>query len=334
MKTYLITGGAGFIGSNYIHYLMEHYKDEVRILNLDALTYCARRENVSCYEGDGSYRFIKGDIRNEELLAEIFAENSIDYVVHFAAHSHVDRSIRSPKEFAEVNVCGTLCLLEAARKAWEGNYNGRRFLYISTDEVYGELGENGKFTENTPLCPRNPYSASKAGGDHMTRAYYETYGLPVLVTRCSNNYGPYQYQEKFIPNCIVNCLAGNPIPVYGDGKNIRNWLYVANHLTAIDKVLTEGRTGEVYNIGGHKDYTNLEAVSAITGVLREKYHLNIPPVEFIEDRKGHDRRYSMDASKLKNELGWKQEVSFEEGMEKTVTWYMENKEFLHLSRKN
>ncbi|SHK08880.1 dTDP-glucose 4,6-dehydratase [Anaerocolumna jejuensis DSM 15929] len=328
MKTYLITGGAGFIGSNYIHYLMQHLKEEIRIINLDALTYCARSANVSCYEGSSAYRFVKGDICEEALLEELFAKNDIDYVVHFAAHSHVDRSIRSPKEFARVNVCGTLSLLDAAKNAWERDFSGKRFLYISTDEVYGELKGPGKFTENTPVQPRNPYSASKAGGDHMARAYYETYGLPVLVTRCSNNYGPYQYQEKFIPNCILCCQKGQPIPVYGDGLNIRNWLYVSDHLSAIDKVLKEGRIGEVYNIGAEKDYTNLEIINSITSILKNEYQMSIPSIEFIEDRKGHDRRYSMDAAKLQKELGWKQEVSFEEGIRRTVGWYMENRDFM------
>ncbi|BCJ98797.1 dTDP-glucose 4,6-dehydratase [Anaerocolumna chitinilytica] len=328
MKTYLITGGAGFIGSNYIHYLMEKYKGDIRIINLDALTYCGRRENVSCYEDSGAYEFIKGDICEEVLLERIFRENTIDYVVHFAAHSHVDRSIGSPREFALVNVCGTLNLLDAARKAWEDDYKQKRFLYISTDEVYGELPATGKFTETTPLSPRNPYSASKAGGDHMARAYYETYGLPVLVTRCSNNYGPYQYKEKFIPNCILNCQLTKPVPIYGDGLNVRNWLYVTDHLSAIDTVLQGGKPGEVYNIGAAEDYTNLEVVKRIMDILSQDYHLVVPPLIFVEDRKGHDRRYSMDSSKLQRELGWKQKVSFEEGIRKTLHWYMKNKSFM------
>lgn len=327
MKTYLITGGAGFIGSNYVHHLMNNQKEAVKLINLDALTYCGRQENVSCYEGSSNYRFIKGDICEEELLKQLFEENTIDCVVHFAAHSHVDRSIRSPKEFVEVNVRGTLNLLDAAKNAWEKDYSGKRFLYVSTDEVYGELGETGRFTENTPLNPRNPYSASKAGGDHMARAYFETFGLPVLVTRCSNNFGPYQYKEKFIPNCILNCLSGKPIPIYGDGRNIRNWLYVTDHLTAIDKVLNEGRPGEVYNIGAENEYTNLEIVKSITEILKNEYHIEIPPIKFIEDRKGHDRRYSMDSEKLQRELGWKQEVSFEKGIQNTVRWYMENQNY-------
>lgn len=329
MKTYLITGGAGFIGSNYIDYLLNKYGVDITILNLDALTYCTREANARRWDENPNYHFIKGDIRDEGLLQDIFFKYPIDYVVHFAAHSHVDRSLSSPMIFAEVNVCGTLCLLEAAKKAWENNCQDKRFLYISTDEVYGELGVAGKFTEETLLAPRNPYSASKAGGDHMARAYYATHGLPVLVTRCSNNYGPYQYQEKFIPLCILSCLKGTDIPIYGDGMNVRNWLYVTDHLTAIDNVLQKGKVGEIYNVGAKKDYTNLEIVQSITEILEKEYHTAIPSIKFIEDRKGHDRRYSMDSSKLSRELGWKQEVSFEEGIRNTIKWYMENNDFLY-----
>ncbi|MDF2868691.1 MAG: dTDP-glucose 4,6-dehydratase [Anaerocolumna sp.] len=330
MKTYLITGGAGFIGSNYIHYLMEKSQEEIQILNLDALTYCGRKENLNTYEGSADYHFIQGDIRNEELITSLFSEYPIDYVVHFAAHTHVDRSIKSPRIFADVNVSGTLNLLEAARNHWGDHYEGKRFLYISTDEVYGELEAEGQFTEATLVNPRNPYSASKAGADHMARAYFTTYGFPVLVTRCSNNYGPYQYQEKFIPNCLFHCLSGNPIPIYGDGQNIRNWLFVEDHLAAIDLVLKEGTLGEVYNIGAEEDYTNLEVVHKITAVLKEKYHLNIPPLAYVEDRKGHDRRYSMDSSKIQRELGWQQKISFDAGIKKTIDWYLNNKDFLKL----
>ncbi len=330
MKTYLITGGAGFIGSNYIHYLMKNCTEEITILNLDALTYCGRKENLNAYEGNTAYHFIQGDIRNEELLHSLFTDYSIDYVVHFAAHTHVDRSISSPGIFAEVNVSGTLNLLEAARNHWSDNYEDKRFLYISTDEVYGELKAEGQFTETTPVNPRNPYSASKAGADHMVRAYFSTYGFPVLVTRCSNNYGPYQYQEKFIPNCLFNCLSGNPLPIYGDGQNIRNWLFVEDHVAAIDLVLKDGTLGEVYNVGAQKDYTNLEVVHKITAILKEGYHLPVPPLAFITDRKGHDRRYSMDSSKLQRELGWQQKISFDAGLEKTIHWYLNNREFLNL----
>lgn len=328
MKTYLITGGAGFIGSNYIHFLMKKQQKDIRIINLDAITYCGRKENLSIYEGNPAYHFYQGDIREEELLDDIFSEYSIDYIVHFAAHSHVDRSILSPHIFAEVNVTGTLNLLEAARKHWGDNCEGKRFLYISTDEVYGELGSTGQFSEDSLVNPRNPYSASKAGGDHMARAYFATYDLPVLVTRCANNYGPYQYQEKFIPNCIHNCLLGKPIPIYGDGENIRNWLYVDDHLSAIDLVLKAGTLGEVYNIGATEDHTNLEVVHKLTSILKDKYHLPIPALSFVEDRKGHDRRYSMDSSKLSRELGWLQKTPFEAGIEKTIDWYLSNQEFL------
>lgn len=324
MKTYLVTGGAGFIGSNFIHYLMKKYGEAIRIINLDSLAYCGNRDHVSCYEGRDNYSFLHGSICDEELVSKIFAENNIDYVIHFAAQTHVDRSISSAKEFVETNVTGTLNLLHTAYETWRSEaMDQKRFLYVSTDEVYGELPEEGYFTEDSPLCPRNPYAASKAGGDMMARAYYTTHGLPVLVTRCSNNYGPYQYEEKFIPHCIRCCLRGEEIPVYGDGKNIRDWLFVEDHCHAIDLVLQNGRLGEVYNVGGHNEHTNLEIVHMLHRILSEEFHKSGSLVKHVEDRKGHDRRYAIDPTKLQSELGWKSVTPFEEGIRTTIQWYLE-----------
>ena len=332
MKTYLITGGAGFIGSNFIHYLMQKEQGPIRVINLDALAYSANRDNVSCYETDPRYTFLHGNICDEGLIHKLFAENNIDYVIHFAAQTHVDRSIASAKEFVTTNVLGTLNLLQAAEQNWSQEDRAeKRFLYISTDEVYGELSETGYFTEETPLSPRNPYSASKASGDMLARVFYSTHGLPVLVTRCSNNYGPYQYEEKFLPNCIKCCLTGKEIPIYGDGKNIRDWLYVTDHCRAIDLVLEQGQLGEVYNVGGHNEHTNLEMVQILSNILREEYRIEPSPIRFVEDRKGHDRRYAIHPAKMMDKLGWQPEVCFGDGIRRTVRWYMENQEFLHLS---
>lgn len=326
MKTYLVTGGAGFIGSNFIHFLMKRYGQDIRVINLDALTYCAKRSNVSMYEGDGSYSFIHGDICDEELVKRTFLTNDIDYVVHFAAQTHVDRSIDSANEFAKTNVIGTLNMLNAAKDAWEGSdYRNKRFLYVSTDEVYGELGLEGYFTENSPLLPRNPYSATKASADMLARAFYITHRLPAVITRCSNNYGPYQFEEKLIPLCIKRCLSGEEIPVYGDGMNIRDWLFVDDHCRAIDMVLHKGIPGTAYNIGGNNEHTNLELVSIIRSLLRDEFR--VPDIKFVEDRKGHDRRYAIDPSKIRNELGWRPEVDFEHGIRQTVSWYMNHKDF-------
>jgi dTDP-glucose 4,6-dehydratase len=332
MTSYLVTGGAGFIGSNYIHYLMGRYGNSIKVINLDSLTYCGNLSNVSIYEGSNNYVFIQGNVCDEELVKKILTENDIDYVIHFAAQTHVDRSITSAKEFTETNVVGTLNLLNAAMNAWEATDSGdKRFLYVSTDEVYGDLPSEGSFSEDTPLRPRNPYSASKAGGDMMARAFYETHHLPVLVTRCSNNYGPYQYEEKFIPLSIKCCLTGKEIPVYGDGKNIRDWLYVEDHCKAIDKVLHNGRTGEVYNIGGYNEYTNLEILNIVRNILKEEFSIPVSPIKFVEDRKGHDRRYAINPEKIKYELGWQKETVFEDGIRQTVRWYMEHKDFLELT---
>ena len=323
MKCYLVTGGAGFIGSNYIHFLMRKYSNRIRIINLDALTYCANRENVREYEGISNYEFIEGDVCDEELIAKILKENDIDYVVHFAAQTHVDRSIDSAKEFAKTNVMGTLNLLNAVLKAWTAEeYSLKRFLYVSTDEVYGELPAEGSFTEESSLCPRNPYSASKAGGDMMARAFYETHNLPVLVSRCSNNYGPYQYEEKLIPLCIKYCLSGKEIPIYGDGQNIRDWLYVEDHCKAIDQIISHGKPGEIYNIGANNELNNLDLVNSIRRILTEEFRIQAPPIRFVKDRKGHDKRYAICPDKIKREFGWKVDTTFEVGIRQTISWYI------------
>lgn len=331
MTNYLITGGAGFIGSNFIHLLMKKYGNSINIINLDSLNYCGNRDNVSMYEGNDNYEFIHDSICNETAVKSIFAKHDIDYVVHFAAQTHVDRSITSAKEFVDTNVCGTLTLLDAAKDAWEGkDLTRKRFLYISTDEVYGELPPDGYFTEETPLCPRNPYSASKASGDMIARSFYETHGLPILVTRCSNNYGPYQFEEKLIPLSIKNCLSGKEIPVYGNGENIRDWIYVEDHCKGIDLVLNQGVIGEIYNIGGHNEYTNLKILEMIRSILKDEFNLQPSPLRFVADRKGHDKRYAMDPSKIMSKLGWKAETSFEDGIRQTIRWYIDHKDFLNL----
>jgi dTDP-glucose 4,6-dehydratase len=343
MKTYLVTGGAGFIGSNYIHYLMNHRQEagctsprdqeeeDISIINLDCLTYCGNRSNVSCYEEYQNYRFLQGDICDEKLVKDIFAEENIDFVVHFAAETHVDRSIDSAIEFARTNVLGTLNLLNAANAAWRGEHRAsHRFLYVSTDEVYGDLPNEGYFTEASPLRPRNPYAASKAGADMMVRAFYETHQLPILITRCSNNYGPYQYPEKFLPLCLKCCLQGKEIPIYGDGSNVRDWLCVEDHCRAIEAVLQKGCPGEVYNVGGHNELTNLEFVTIIRDILDREFHQEVSPIRFITDRKGHDRRYAIDSAKLQKELDWRPLTKFSEGIRETIGWYLEHKDFLRL----
>ncbi len=343
MKTYLVTGGAGFIGSNFIHYLMEHRPEDgsipsrnhetedIRIINLDSLSYCGNRSNVSCYEAYDNYRFLQCDICDEELVEALFTEESIDYIVHFAAQTHVDRSIVSAMEFARTNILGTLNLLNAANAAWQGEGRAlKRFLYVSTDEVYGDLPGEGNFTEEAPLHPRNPYAASKAGAEMMVQAFYETHQLPILITRCSNNYGPYQYPEKFLPLCIECCLRQKEIPVYGDGSNIRDWLYVEDHCMAIDAVLQKGRLGEVYNVGGHNELSNLEFVTIICNIMTKEYGQKASPICFTTDRKGHDRRYAIDSTKLQKELNWRPHTDFSEGIRRTISWYLEHKDFLQL----
>ncbi|ERM92713.1 dTDP-glucose 4,6-dehydratase [Caldanaerobacter subterraneus subsp. yonseiensis KB-1] len=327
----LVTGGAGFIGSNFIKYMLSKYKD-YKIINLDKLTYAGNLENLKDVENNPNYTFIKGDICDKELVEEIFSQD-IDYVVNFAAESHVDRSIMDPEIFVKTNVLGTVTLLNAAKKAWEqgdGFKEGKKFLQVSTDEVYGSLGETGYFTETTPLDPHSPYSSSKAAADLIVKAYYDTYKMPVNITRCSNNYGPYQFPEKLIPLMINNCLNKKPLPVYGDGLNVRDWLYVEDHCKAIDLVLHKGRVGEIYNIGGNNEKTNIEIVKLIVSYI----HDNVDPtvdeslITYVADRKGHDRRYAIDATKIKEELGWYPETKFEDGIKKTIEWYLQNREWL------
>ncbi|MBE0067692.1 dTDP-glucose 4,6-dehydratase [Thermoanaerobacterium thermosaccharolyticum] len=327
----LVTGGAGFIGSNFIRYILSKYND-IKIINLDKLTYAGNLENLKDIEDNPNYTFIKGDICDKELVEEVFSED-IDYVVNFAAESHVDRSIVEPEIFAKTNILGTVTLLNAARNAWtlgDGFKEGKKFLQVSTDEVYGSLGKEGYFTEKTPLDPHSPYSSSKAAADLIVKAYFDTYKMPVNITRCSNNYGPYQFPEKLIPLMINNCLNKKPLPVYGDGMNIRDWLYVEDHCKAIDLVLHNGKIGEVYNIGGHNERTNIHIVKTIISYIHDNVDSSVDEslIRFVEDRKGHDRRYGIDPTKIKEELGWYPETKFEDGIIKTIKWYLENREWM------
>lgn len=338
MQNVLVTGGCGFIGSNFVRLVLERLPD-ARIFNLDKLTYAGNPANLQDIENNPHYRFVHGDICDQVLLEKLFAEEKIDTVVHFAAESHVDRSIEGPAEFIQTNILGTFSLLEVARKYWLGapsplTPHPSRFLHVSTDEVYGSLGDTGLFTETTSYDPRSPYSASKASSDHLVNAYYHTYGLPILMTNCSNNYGPYHFPEKLIPLIINNALNGKDLPVYGDGKNVRDWLYVVDHCEAILQVLQKGRIGETYNVGGNSEKQNIEVVQTICDILDEK----VSPLEngqprrslikFVKDRAGHDRRYAIDASKLKNELGWEPSVQFDDGIRMTVDWYLKTPEWI------
>ncbi|HFU75256.1 MAG TPA: dTDP-glucose 4,6-dehydratase [Arcobacter sp.] len=331
-KTILVTGCAGFIGSNFVPYFIDKYP-EYNIVNLDLLTYAGNVDNLLEVADNSHYKFIKGDICNRELVEFIFNEYDIRGVIHFAAESHVDNSIKNPGIFVETNVNGTFTLLDVAKKKWmdkpfmyKDEYKGCRFHHISTDEVYGTLNEIDLFTEKTPYAPNSPYSASKASSDMIVRSYQETYGMNTVITNCSNNYGPKQHDEKLIPTIIRKALAGEPIPIYGDGKNIRDWLYVLDHCKGIDIVYHTGKEANVYNIGGRNERTNLQIVDAITSILDEK----VPKeksykelITFVEDRAGHDRRYAIDATKLENELGWKADENFESGIIKTVEWYLQ-----------
>ena len=329
MRTYLVTGGAGFIGSNYIHYMFRKYDNEIRIINVDALTYAGNLENLKDIENRDNYTFIKADITDKDAIMKIFEENDIDRVVHFAAESHVDRSIKNPEVFVKTNVLGTAVMLNCAKKAWElpdGSFKtGKKFLHVSTDEVYGSLPDDGKsyFYETTPYQPHSPYSASKASSDMLVKAYIDTYHFPANVTNTSNNYGPYQFPEKLIPLIINNALHGKKLPVYGDGLNIRDWLYVEDHCKAIDLIIHNGRVGEVYNVGGHNEKTNIEIVKIICKELGKPESL----ITHVADRKGHDMRYAIDPTKIHNELGWLPETKFEDGIKKTIKWYLENKEW-------
>ena len=332
-KTYLVTGGAGFIGSNFIIYMLNKYSD-VNIINVDFLTYAGNLENLKSVEKNENYKFIKADICDAEKIDEIFNENEIDYVVNFAAESHVDRSIKNPSIFVKTNVEGTLNLLNAAKKSWEekdGVYKkGVKFLQVSTDEVYGSLGETGYFYETTPLDPHSPYSASKTSADLIAKSYYDTFKFPVNITRCSNNYGPFQFPEKLIPLIITNAISLKNLPVYGDGLQIRDWLYVKDHCKAIDLVINKGKVGEVYNIGGHNEKTNIEIVKIIINKLNKSFdgRINENLIKHVEDRKGHDRRYAIAPDKIKRELSWEPTTMFEEGIEKTIEWYLKNDEWL------
>lgn len=311
----LVTGGAGFIGSNFVRYMLEKYPN-YKVVNYDLLTYAGNLENLKDVENHPNYTFVKGNINNRELVDYLVKTHEIDVIINFAAESHVDRSITDPDIFVKTNVLGTQALLDVAK----ANHI-KKYVQISTDEVYGTLGETGYFTEETPLAPNSPYSASKAGGDLLVRAYHETYGLNVNITRCSNNYGPYHFPEKLIPLMITNALEGKELPIYGDGQNIRDWLHVKDHCAAIDLVIHKGRPGEVYNIGGHNERTNNEIVHLIV----EKLGVSKDLIKYVADRPGHDRRYAIDPTKIMTELGWKPQYTFETGIVETIQWYIDNK---------
>jgi dTDP-glucose 4,6-dehydratase len=313
----LVTGGAGFIGSNFVRYMVNKYP-EYTIVNLDLLTYAGNLENLKDIEKAPNYKFVRGDIADRDFVDGLFKEENFDYVLNFAAESHVDRSITDPGIFVQTNIQGTLALLDAAK-----TYGVTKYLQVSTDEVYGTLGETGYFTEETPLAANSPYSASKAGADLLVRAYNETFGLPVNITRCSNNYGPFHFPEKLIPLMIINALNDKELPIYGDGLNIRDWLHVEDHCQAIDLVLHKGRDGEVYNVGGNNERTNIEIVKTILKHIGKPESL----MKFVKDRPGHDRRYAIDATKLRTELGWSPKYNFDTGIEQTIKWYLENQEW-------
>ncbi|MFW2364886.1 MAG: dTDP-glucose 4,6-dehydratase [Desulforhopalus sp.] len=334
-RTILVTGGCGFIGSNFVRLLVNNYP-LWRVVNLDKLTYAGNLRNLDGVSEGKTYRFIRGDICDAELLGKLFTEEEIDTVVHFAAESHVDRSITGPAEFIRTNIVGTFTLLEAARTSWlqKGEVKDSCFLHVSTDEVYGSLGDTGYFTESTPYDPRSPYSASKASSDHLVAAYFHTYGLPVRVTNCSNNYGPYQFPEKLIPLVFNNALHGKSLPVYGDGKNVRDWLHVKDHCEAIVEVLMRGEDGECYNIGGNNEKQNIEVVTQICDLLDKKLGMlesgnsRRTLISYVKDRLGHDRRYAIDATKTRDQLGWEPKMTFEQGLEKTVDWYLDNQQWV------
>ena len=327
----LVTGGAGFIGSHVVRLLVNKYP-HYTVHNLDALTYAGNLENLKDIDGKANYRFIKGDIKDADFIQSLFKEEQYDGVIHLAAESHVDRSISNPMEFVLTNVVGTVVLLNAARAVWQDDYSGKRFYHVSTDEVYGSLGETGYFTETTPYDPHSPYSASKASSDHLVRAYHDTYKLPVVISNCSNNYGSHQFPEKLIPLAIHNIKHNKPVPVYGKGENVRDWLWVEDHARAIDVIFHQGVDGETYNIGGFNEWKNIDLVKLLCAVMDKKLNRQAGTSEklitYVKDRAGHDLRYAIDASKLNKDLGWKPSLQFEEGLEKTVDWYLTNESWL------
>jgi len=331
MKKILITGGAGFIGSHVVRRFVSKYPD-YQIINLDKLTYAGNLLNLKDIENEPNYKFIKGDIVDAEFIDKVFSEEQIDAVIHLAAESHVDRSISSPNEFVMTNVVGTVNLLNAARMQWKGNYPTNRFYHVSTDEVYGSLGADGLFTEQTAYDPHSPYSASKASSDHFVRSYHDTYRIDIVISNCSNNYGSFHFPEKLIPLAINNIKNNKPIPVYGKGENIRDWLWVEDHARAIDVIFHRAESGTTYNVGGHNEWTNIDLIHLLCKIMDQKLERESGTSEqlitFVTDRAGHDLRYAIDSSKLQNDLGWKPSLQFEEGLEKTVDWYLQNEEWL------
>ncbi len=330
-KSILITGGAGFIGSNLVIHFVRKYPD-YRFVNLDALTYAGNLENLREIEGAPNYSFVKGDVADADLLEELFKKHTFSGVIHLAAESHVDRSITDPLAFVRTNVIGTVLLLQTALRHWQGDFTDKLFYHVSTDEVYGSLGESGYFTEETPYDPRSPYSASKASSDHFVRAFYHTYGLPVVISNCSNNYGPYQFPEKLIPLVINNIREQRPIPIYGDGQYTRDWLWVGDHVEAIDLLFHKGRRGETYNIGGNSEWTNLDLVELLCDLTDAELGRAVGSsrqlITFVKDRPGHDRRYAIDATKLQSDMGWAPKVKAEDGFRQTVQWYLSHQDWL------